>query len=97
MLFLGMCISLRGVYKVTSNMESGHGRSDIMIEALDPGRRCHVIIEFKQGEDIDKLKEEALSQIEEKKYYAGLKGKVLCIGLAHNVKRCEMVHKVVEV
>jgi len=96
MLFLGMCISLKGAYKVTSNMESGHGRSDIIMESFDPGR-CHVVIEFKQGEDIDRLKEEALNQIMEKEYYAGLRGKVLCVGLAHDKKKCEMAHRVIEV
>jgi len=97
MLFLGMCVSLRKMYKVTSNIESGHGRSDIILESLDKGRRHHVIIEFKQGEDMDRLKEEALNQIMENEYYASLSGKVLCIGLAHDVKRCEMAYKVVEV
>lgn len=29
MLFLGMCITLRGSYEVTSNLEAGYGRSDI--------------------------------------------------------------------
>jgi len=95
MLFLGMCISLRDAYRVTSNMESGHGRSDIVMESLDPGR-CHVVIEFKQGGDMDRLKEEALGQIMEREYYAGLKGRVLCIGLAHDVKRCEMAYRVIK-
>lgn len=31
MLFLGMCITLRGSYKVTSNLEAGYGRSDITL------------------------------------------------------------------
>ena len=93
MLFLGMCITLRGSYKVTSNMEAGYGRSDIILEALTPA--CsHVIIEFKQGEDIERLKNEALQQILSKKYYAGLDGEVICIGLAHNKKMCSMVYKI---
>ena len=29
MLFLGMCIALRGTYKVTSNIESGYGRDEL--------------------------------------------------------------------
>lgn len=92
MLFLGMCIALRGAYKVTSNIEAGYGRSDITLEALMTAR-SHVIIEFKQGEDLERLKEEALEQIIQNQYYTGLKGEVICIGLAHDKKRCSMVHK----
>lgn len=95
MLFLGMCIALRGAYKVTSNIEAGYGRSDITMEAL-MSARSHVIIEFKQGEDLERLKEEALEQIIQNQYYAGLKGEVICIGLAHDKKRCSMVHKTLQ-
>ncbi|PJJ29192.1 AAA family ATPase [Lacrimispora celerecrescens] len=96
MLFLGMCIALRGAYKVTSNIEAGYGRSDITLEAL-MNARSHVIIEFKQGEDLERLKEEALEQIIENQYYTGLKGEVICIGLAHDKKRCSMVHKTLQI
>lgn len=89
MLFLGMCMTMRGSYKVTSNLESGYGRSDITLESLHR-KNSHVIIEFKQGTDLDRLKNEALEQILEKKYYAPLKGEILCIGLAHDKKRCEL-------
>lgn len=58
MLFLGMCISLRRLYKVTSNLETGLGRSDILLEALCQGM-SHILIEFKQGRDLVRLKEEA--------------------------------------
>lgn len=92
MLFLGMCITLRGAYKVTSNLEAGYGRSDITLEALIPGH-VSVIVEFKQGENIDELKETALKQILDQKYYMGLKGEVICVGLAHDKKRCSMAHK----
>jgi hypothetical protein len=89
MLFLGMCITLQGMYKITSNIESGHGRSDIRMESLS-GDRPHIIIEFKQGEDVEKLKDEALAQILKQRYYAGLEGEVLCIGVAHDKKKCAM-------
>lgn len=96
MLLLGMCIALRGAYKATSNIEAGYGRSDITMEAL-MSARSHVIIEFKQGEDLERLKEEALEQIIQNQYYAGLKGEVICIGLAHDKKRCSMVHKTLHI
>ena len=94
MLFLGMCITLRGSYKVTSNLEAGYGRSDITLQALSP-KDINVIVEFKQGENIEQLKEEALRQILDNRYYVGLSGEVLCVGIAHDKKRCEMAYKVI--
>ncbi|HJB07416.1 MAG TPA: ATP-binding protein [Candidatus Enterocloster faecavium] len=95
MLFLGMCITLKGLYRVTSNLESGYGRSDIILESKKAGYP-HVIIEFKQGKDLERLKKEALQQIIEQKYYADLHGEVLCVGLAHDKKKCEMEYRVIE-
>ena len=94
MLFLGMCITLRGSYKVTSNLEAGYGRSDITLQALSP-KDINVIVEFKQGENIEQLKEDALRQILDNRYYVGLSGEVLCVGIAHDKKRCEMAYKVI--
>lgn len=94
MLFLGMCITLRGAYEVTSNLEAGYGRSDITLRALT-AKGANVILEFKQGEDIEQLKEQALMQILEKKYYTGLSGEVLCVGVAHDKKRCGAAHRVI--
>ena len=51
---------------------------------------------LKQGDNLDKLKQEALQQILDKKYYAKLKGKVLCVGIAHDKKKCELSHKEIE-
>lgn len=96
MLFLGMCITLRGSYKVTSNLEAGYGRSDITLQALLP-KNISVIIEFKQGESIEKLKEDALQQILDNQYYTGLSGEVLCVGVAHDKKRCDIAHQIINV
>lgn len=93
MLFLGMCIALRGSYQVMSNIESGYGRSDITLKALNPGYPS-IVAEFKQGGDVEKLKVAALQQILDQKYYTGLTGEVICVGLAHNNKRCGMMYKV---
>lgn len=96
MLFLGMCITLRGAYEVTSNLEAGYGRSDITLKACSP-EDLHVIFEFKQGKDLDRLKESALNQILEQKYYMGLSGEVLCVGLAHDKKRCSIAYKILNI
>lgn len=94
MLFLGMAMTMRGVYRLTSNRETGLGRSDIILESQSP-KNSHMIIEFKQGEQIEKLAKEALEQILTKQYYAGLKGEVICIGLAHDKKECQMIYKII--
>jgi len=96
MLMLGMVTHLRELYDITSNIESGHGRSDLIMKSKD-AKRSHIVIEFKQGESVEKLKHEALAQIEEQKYHAGLTGNVLCVGVAHHKKRCELVHKLITV
>jgi len=134
MLFLGMCISLNNLYKITSNIESGFGRSDIIMESLSIDRP-HIIIEFKQGgaasgaveggaageggevgaasepgvasgaveddvagkiDELDVLKEAALRQILDKRYYSNLHGDILCVGIAHNKKKCCIAHQVLK-
>ena len=94
MLLLGMLLNLRDLYKITSNIESGYGRSDILMESKD-AKRPHIIIEFKQGADVEILKHEALKQIHDNKYYAGLTGDVLLIGLAHDIKKAQLVHDLI--
>jgi len=95
MLMLGMVMHLRELYEITSNIESGHGRSDIILKSKNHDR-FHLVIEFKQGEAVEELKYKALKQIHDKKYYAGLTGEVLCIGIAHDKKRCELVHEIID-
>ena len=97
MLFLGMAISTSGMYDITSEMENGDGRTDVLMKSLQPNLRPHIIVEFKYGENLEKLKQEALDQIFENRYYAKLNGKVLCVGIAHNKKRCAMTYKEITV
>ncbi|MCL2126316.1 MAG: PD-(D/E)XK nuclease domain-containing protein, partial [Oscillospiraceae bacterium] len=69
-------------------------RSDILMESLS-GDRPHVVIEFKQGEEIETLKDDALRQILDNRYYEGLRGEVLCMGVAHDKKRCALAHETI--
>jgi hypothetical protein len=101
-IFLGMCMTLGNYYHITSNHEYGAGRPDIRMESRDPARP-HIVIEIKSTRDegyggvpLDQLKEQALRQIQEKNYYAGLNGRVLCLGLAHDGKRCEAAYEIIE-
>ncbi len=55
-------------YEVLSNVESGNGRPDIMIEGKGKG-----IIEIKRAEsDLKKSSKEAIEQIKEKRYWERL-------------------------
>jgi len=95
MLFLGMVMNLRDLYEIKSNIEAGHGRSDIIMKSKS-ANRPHIVIEFKQGPDVERLKHEALKQIHDNQYYAGLKGAILCVGIAHDVKVCQLVSEVIQ-
>ena len=96
-LVLGLCAALDNRYYITSNRESGEGRYDICLCPRDckmPG----VLIELKASkdcsdDDLKKLSQKALEQIEVKKYETELtmKGieKVFKYGGAFSGKRVE--------
>ena len=46
---------------------------------------------------LKELKEEALKQILDNRYYTGLSGEVICVGMAHDGKRCNMIYKTIYV
>lgn len=93
MMMLGMCICLSNNYKVISNREEGKGRCDIIIQAKDE-KKTSFVIEFKYFKEdkkdfekaLDKLSNEAIQQIKDRKYDYNLKGKVIYIGLARHGK-----------
>ena len=99
-LFLGMLIWLRDSYEVRSNGERGHGRYDAMLIPLDKIKPAFVF-EFKVSKTIKGLTtkaEEALAQIKEKKYDAGLKekgiSKVYRIGIAFKGKNVKVKYEI---
>ncbi|PHH99107.1 AAA family ATPase [Fusobacterium polymorphum] len=99
-LFLGMLIWLRDKYEVKSNGERGHGRYDAMLIPLDKVKPAY-IFEFKVSKTIKGLTakaEEALEQIKEKQYDAGLKekgiSKIYRIGIAFKSKNVKVKYEV---
>ena len=100
-LFLGMLIWLRDKYEVKSNGERGHGRYDAMLTPLDKIKPAYVF-EFKVSKTIKGLTakaEEALEQIKEKQYAAGLKekgiSKIYRIGIAFKGKNVKIKYEIV--
>ena len=74
-LIMGMGLYLEGEYITKSNIESGLGRYDFLIEPKNKSKRAF-IMEFKSTDSVEKLEEvskEALQQIEDKKYNVSLK------------------------
>ena len=74
-LIMGMGLYLEGEYITKSNIESGLGRYDFVIEPKNKTKRAY-IMEFKATDSVENLEEvskEALEQIENKKYDVSLK------------------------
>ena len=84
---LGLLVTLSERYIVDSNIESGKGRYDIMLCPKPHSQDLSVILEFKKGENLEKLASEALEQIKTKHYKTRLEklgylGPILAYGIA---------------
>ena len=98
-LIIGMGLYLEGEYITKSNIESGLGRYDFLIEPKNKSKRAF-IMEFKSTDSIEKLEEvskEALEQIEDKKYAISLKQngikEITYIGIAFCGKQIKISYK----
>ena len=98
-LIMGMGLYLEGEYITKSNIESGLGRYDFLIEPKNKSKRAF-IMEFKSIDSVEKLEEvskEALKQIEEGKYFSSLKQEdtkeILYLGIAFCGKQIKVNYK----
>ena len=98
-LIMGMGLYLEGEYITKSNIESGLGRYDFLIEPKNKSKRAF-IMEFKSTDSVEKLEEvskEALEQIEDKKYDVSLKQngikEITLIGIAFCGKQIKISYK----
>ncbi|WDA46093.1 AAA family ATPase [Fusobacterium nucleatum] len=98
-LIMGMGLYLEGEYITKSNIESGLGRYDFLIEPKNKSKRAF-IMEFKSTDSVEKLEEvskEALKQIEDKKYDISLKQngikEIRYIGIAFCGKQIKISYK----
>ena len=92
-ILLGMILSLQKEYDITSNRESGSGRYDIVLEPKDRNKTAFVL-EFKVGdneEELEKLSQVAIEQIEKKEYASSMKAKgindILAVGIVFYKKK----------
>ena len=98
-LIMGMGLYLEGEYITKSNIESGLGRYNFLIEPKNKSKRAF-IMEFKSTDSVEKLEEvskEALQQIEDKKYDISLKQngikEITYIGIAFCGKQIKISYK----
>ena len=98
-LIMGMGLYVEGEYITKSNIESGLGRYDFLIEPKNKSKRAF-IMEFKSTDSVEKLEEvskEALKQIEDKKYDISLKQngikEITFIGIAFCGKQIKISYK----
>ena len=99
---LGMMLYLDNEYTVLSNNETGYGRNDLALNPINK-RDVGYIFEFKVAkteEELEKRAEEALSQVENKKYPVLLKEcgvkEIVNIGMAFFGKKVKVKYKVVK-
>jgi hypothetical protein len=92
---LGMLVSLKNSYTITSNRESGYGRYDVMLMPHDHNKHG-IIIEFKktnqaQHQTLEDAAANALQQIEQRQYATQLRNHgintCICLGIAFEGKR----------
>ena len=98
-LIMGMGLYLEGEYITKSNIESGLGRYDFVIEPKNKTKRAY-IMEFKATDSVENLEEvskEALEQIENKKYDVSLKQNgikdITYMGIAFYGKQIKIEYK----
>lgn len=97
MLMNGLCAYMYNTHKVVSNLESGKGRCDIILYSLNKEKYPNYILEFKYTKDkeadLQKIANEAIHQIYQNQYDAGMHGETYYLGLAHCGKEVKVLYE----
>lgn len=91
--------SLTRRYDMKTECESGNGRTDIIMRPRDGGT-VPMIFELKRSaseKDLEADADGAISQIHERKYYMGMKGRVVLFGISFWVKVPKVKVEIVEI
>ena len=95
MFLLGFLVAMKTDYEPHSNIESGYGRADIILEPINKNKTGY-ILELKLAKDnnsLEKKAEEGVKQIKEKEYTQFLESKgirdIVKIGVAFEGKKVE--------
>ena len=99
---LGMLLGLRRRYYIHYNREGGRGRYDLVVEPMDKSKNG-LVIEFKvakEKEELEKVSEEALAQIEEKRYYERLRDRgverIILVGISFYQRDFKLQGKIIK-
>ncbi len=83
---------MQATHKALSNRESGDGRPDIILKSKSQ-RYPSYVIEFKydkESENVERLAQVALDQIDRERYGIELTGRIIHIGLGVHGKKAGM-------
>ena len=99
-ILVGAAMCRNGRYTVTTEAQSGNGRSDMIMTRNIPAAP-NIVMEFKKtrSEDTADLQadaEEGLRQIKDREYFLDLKGRTIIYGIAFANKRAKVVSEVLE-
>lgn len=88
LVLMTMMHGLIGSYTVRTESEAGNGRLDIILTPK-VGKLNPIIIELKRAgseEELDAEVDDAIGQIHRKRYYLGMPGRIVLVGMAFFVK-----------
>lgn len=98
LILMTVMYGLAGRYAVRTEYEAGNGRTDIILSPKHEGT-VPLIIELKRvrsDEELDEGLDDAIRQIHRMRYYSGMPGKVILIGMSIHVKTPKVRTQVID-
>ena len=98
LILMTVMYGLAGRYAVRTEYEAGNGRTDIILSPKHEGI-VPLVIELKRvrsDEELDEGLDDAIRQIHRMRYYSGMPGKVILIGMSIHVKTPKVCTQVID-